>query len=58
MATKEKLIVCRKAYTEKGCKRIEVVHADGMVSVIRNRAAIDATMGTLVREVERQIASA
>ena len=25
---------------------------------IRNRAAIDATMGTLVREVDRQIASA
>ena len=58
MATKEKLIACRRAYAEKGCKRIEIVHPDGKVSVVRNGIALAAAMGALVREADRQIASA
>ena len=55
---KAELIACRKSYAEKGCKRIEIVHPDGNVSAIRNGVAIAAAMGAIVREIDRQIASA
>lgn len=58
MSKKEKLIACRRAYSEKGCRRIEVIHDDGTVSGIVNRAAVAAAIDALVREADRQIASA
>ena len=57
MATKEQLIACRKAYAEKGCKRIEVIRPDGKVSAVTDRVAIDAALGALVSEADRQLAN-
>ena len=58
MATKEQLIECREAYSNRGCKLIELTHLDGRVSAIANPDAIRTAMGALKVELDRQIATA
>ena len=56
MTLKEKLIACKKAYTERGCKLIEITHDDGRKSGIANPKAINIVMEALKKELDRQIA--
>ena len=56
MTLKEQLIACKKAYTERGCKLIEITHNDGNKSGIANPKAIGIVMEALKKELDRQIA--
>ncbi len=56
MMTKEKLMHCRRTYEERGAKLIEVTHLDGRKSGISNPKAVNAVMGAILGELDRQIA--
>ncbi|MCR5414316.1 MAG: hypothetical protein K6F50_06275 [Kiritimatiellae bacterium] len=56
MTKKEKLMRCREAYGKRGAKLIEITHLDGRKSGIANPKAIEAAMGAIKAELERQIA--
>jgi len=57
MTKKEMLENCKKAYTERGCKLIEITHEDGHKSGIANPTAIKVVMDALIGELDRQIAA-
>ena len=56
MTKKEMLENCRRAYTERGAKLIEITHNDGTKSGIGNPKAIEVVMTALTNELDRQIA--
>lgn len=56
MATKETLMACRRAYEERGCKQVTIIHNDGGKSGIVNAKAVAVVMSALKNELDRQIA--
>ena len=54
MDKKETLMNCRRAYA-KGATLIELTHPDGAKSAVRNKDAINAVLGALDKELDRQL---